>query len=86
MWSVIKSVLAALIGVQNDRQRQHDFFEWQACCVHFHGDRRHVVVRSGASEHSNVCRGGESLRNITLAVRDECHLFSILTRHHFILT
>ncbi|MCG7591597.1 MULTISPECIES: DUF2970 domain-containing protein [Halomonadaceae] len=25
MWSVIKSVLAALIGVQNDRQRQHDF-------------------------------------------------------------
>ena len=25
MWSVIKSVLAALIGVQNDRQRQQDF-------------------------------------------------------------
>ncbi|WP_311064294.1 DUF2970 domain-containing protein [Halomonas sp. DWK9] len=25
MWSVVKSVLAALLGVQNDRQRQHDF-------------------------------------------------------------
>ncbi|WP_404377940.1 DUF2970 domain-containing protein [Vreelandella aquamarina] len=25
MWSVVKSVLAALIGVQNDRQRQKDF-------------------------------------------------------------
>ncbi|WP_092828614.1 DUF2970 domain-containing protein [Vreelandella subterranea] len=25
MWSVIKSVLAALIGVQNDRQRREDF-------------------------------------------------------------
>lgn len=25
MWSVLKSVLAALIGVQNDRQRRQDF-------------------------------------------------------------
>ncbi|GGC85716.1 DUF2970 domain-containing protein [Vreelandella lutescens] len=25
MWPVVKSVLAALLGVQNDRQRQHDF-------------------------------------------------------------
>lgn len=25
MWSVIKSVLAALIGVQNDQQRRTDF-------------------------------------------------------------
>ncbi|GED46220.1 hypothetical protein HME01_20720 [Vreelandella aquamarina] len=25
MWSVVKSVLAALLGVQNDRQRQQDF-------------------------------------------------------------
>lgn len=25
MWSVIKSVLAALIGVQSDTQRQQDF-------------------------------------------------------------
>ena len=25
MWSVVKSVLAALLGVQNDRQRRQDF-------------------------------------------------------------
>lgn len=25
MWSVLKSVLAALIGVQSDSQRRHDF-------------------------------------------------------------
>ena len=25
MWSVVKSVLVALLGVQNDRQRQQDF-------------------------------------------------------------
>ncbi|MGM0831201.1 DUF2970 domain-containing protein [Halomonas qinghailakensis] len=25
MWSVVKSVLSALLGVQNDHQRQQDF-------------------------------------------------------------
>ncbi|WP_089702633.1 DUF2970 domain-containing protein [Vreelandella arcis] len=25
MWSVVKSVLAALVGVQSDRQRREDF-------------------------------------------------------------